>query len=217
MPPTDAFWPLLARGPFAMRYQRVLRLPCDNIRSGIGFKATLDAALKQLLEAMFKPAAGFKIDFGDHTGGHLRAIITRGSETFEVEGCYGQNSTFADDKKVAFVSYTIRAEGATRPGDQPASGFEGAELIGKVAGVVVAVALVCLLMSPMLKTSKFIFCLPVIAAAAYAGKWLGVKAARTVAGATQGGSSDQTSSQASAMWKRLTHAIESVTSRYPTA
>ena len=205
-------WPLL------MRYQRVLRLPCDNIRSGIGFKATLDLALKQLVEALFKPSAGFKIEFGDHTGGHLRAVITRGAEKFEVEGCYGQNSTFADDKKVPFVSYTVRAEVVLGANNQAANVGEGAELIGKVAGVVIAVALVCALMSPILKTSKFIFCLPVIAAAAYGGKWLGIKAVRIVVGATQGGgTSEQSSAQAGAMWKRLTHAIESVTSSYPTA
>src|SRR5205814_1289666 len=74
-----------------MKYQRVLRLPCDDIRSGIGFKATLDKALKQLLEGLFKAADGFRIEFGNHTGGHLRAIIRGGGESIEVEGCYGQN------------------------------------------------------------------------------------------------------------------------------
>src|SRR5688500_9557045 len=99
-----------------MVYQRVLRLPCDNIRSGIGFKATLDAALKQLVEGLFKASEGFKIELGDHTGGHLRAVITRGVEKFEVEGCYGQNSAFAEGKKVSFVSYTVRAESGTGTG-----------------------------------------------------------------------------------------------------
>ena len=204
--------------PLAMRYQRVLRLPCDNIRSGISLKATLDLALKQLVEALFKSSNGFKIEFGDHTGGHLRAVITRGTEKFEVEGCYGQNSTFVDDKKVPFVSYTVRAEAVLGANDQAASTSEGAELIGKIAGVVIAVALVCALMSPILKTSKFIFCVPVIAAAAYGGKLLGIKAVRILVGATQGsGTSEASSAQAGAMWKRLTHAIESVTSSYPTA
>src|SRR5688572_9620470 len=95
--------PAGSRGFWRMRYQRVLRLPCDNIRSGIGFKATLDTALKQLVEKLFKPSDGFNVELGDHTGGHLRAVITRGSERFEVEGCYGQNSSFAEGKKVAFV------------------------------------------------------------------------------------------------------------------
>jgi hypothetical protein len=213
--------PMSQLGPerlLAMRYQRVLRLPCDNIRNGISLKATLDLALKQLVEALFKPSNGFKIEFGDHTGGHLRAVITRGAEKFEVEGCYGQNSTFVDDKKVPFVSYTVRAEAALGANDPVASTSEGAELIGKVAGVVIAVALVCVLMSPVLKTSKFVFCLPLIAAAAYGGKLLGIKAVRILVGATQGGGTNaQSSAQGGAMWKRLTHAIESVTSSYPTA
>jgi hypothetical protein len=201
-----------------MRYQRVLKLPCDNIRSGISLKATLDAALKQLVEALFKTSDGFSIELGDHTGGHLRAVITRGTEKFEVEGCYGQNSTFAGDKKVPFVSYTIRVETALGPNERTRATSENAELIGKVAGVVAAVALACLLMAPLLKSSKFLYCMPILAAAAYGGRWLGVKTARTLAGATQAHSStagDQ--GQAGAMMKRLTRAIESVTSQYPTA
>lgn len=202
-----------------MRYQRVLRLPCDDYRNGISLKATLDTALKQLVETLFKASDGFKIELGDHTGGHLRAIITRGPQKFEVEGCYGQNSTFAEGKKVAFVSYTVRAEAALGPGERAAGTSENAEAIGKIAGVVIAVALACALMSPILKSSKFIYCVPVIAAAAFGGKWLGVKAARIVMGATQGSSaaSGGDKAQANAAWKRLTHAIESVTSMYPTA
>src|SRR5688572_27358987 len=122
--------------PRIMRYQRVLRLPCDNIRDGISLKATLDAALKQLVEVLFKPADGFRIELGDHTGGHLRAIITRGAEKFEVEGCYGQNSTFTEGKKVSFVSYTVRAEGVLGPDDRSTNRNtntdEYADLIGKI-------------------------------------------------------------------------------------
>src|SRR3954470_4569984 len=90
-----------------MQYQRVLRLPCDDIRSGIGFKATLDKALRQLLEGLFKAVDGFSVEFGDHTGGHLRAIISRGAQKIEVEGCYGQNSSYGDGTKKPFVSYTV--------------------------------------------------------------------------------------------------------------
>jgi hypothetical protein len=202
-----------------MRYQRVLRLPCDDIRSGIGFKATLDVALKQLVEGLFKSSEGFKIELGDHTGGHMRALITRGEEKFEVEGCYGQNSSFAEGKKVAFVSYTVRAE-VLGGGNGDSQASESAELLGKVAGVVIAVALACALLSPILKSSKFIYCIPVLAAAGYAGRCLGIKAARIVAGATQGNagaSSGGDKTQAVAMWKRLTRGIESVTDGFPTA
>lgn len=206
-----------------MVYQRVLRLPCDNIRSGIGFKATLDLALKQLLEKMFKASDGFKIELGEHTGGHLRAIITRGPQRFEVEGCYGQNSAFEEGKKVAFVSYTVRAETALGGADQTTNTNESAELIGKIAGVVLSVALACALMSPLLqKSGKFIYCLPLFIAMVFGGKLLGAKAGRTFANATQGGTTDRTSpgqdmTQARAVWKRLIHALESVTSGYPTA
>ncbi|HTD85064.1 MAG TPA: hypothetical protein VK850_00680 [Candidatus Binatia bacterium] len=203
-----------------MHYQRVLRLPCDDIRSGIGFKATLDAALKQLLEALFKASDGFKIEFGDHTGGHLRAIIKRGDEKIEVEGCYGQNSRFDEDKKVSFVSYTVRADAAVGSAGPSANTSENAEMIGKIAGVVVSVALSCAIMSPLMhKSGKFILLLPIFIALVYAGKLLGVRAARTIVGATQSkpASSGKDASQASAVWKRLIHAIESVTDNYPTA
>ncbi|HKQ40649.1 MAG TPA: hypothetical protein VJ063_21455 [Verrucomicrobiae bacterium] len=204
-----------------MRYQRVLRLPCDNIRSGISLKATLDAALKQLLEALFKSSDGFKIQLGDHTGGHLRAIITRGEEKIEVEGCYGQNSNFADGKKVSFVSYTVRAEAVLGSGNSgPVNPSENAEVIGKIAGVVLSVALSCAVISSLLhKSGKFIFCLPIFVAFIYAGKLLGVRVARTFVGATQGSTaiSSKGTAQASPVWKRLIHAIETVTSGYPTA
>jgi hypothetical protein len=205
-----------------MRYQRVLRLPCDDIRSGIGFKATLDSALKQLVEVLFKPSDGFKIELGDHTGGHLRAIITRGTQKFEVEGCYGQNSTFAEGKKVSFVSYTVRAESELGSTGPAASADENAEVTGKIAGFVLSLVLACALMAPLLKTAKFIYCVPVLVAAAYAGRWFGVKAARTLAVAMRSYGADHASSGkdmslASAVWKRLIHAIESVTSKYPTA
>lgn len=200
-----------------MRYQRVLRLPCDNIRSGIGFKASLDTALKQVLEAIFKASDGFKIELGDHTGGHLRAIITYGVEKYEVEGCYGQNSTFDEGKKVSFVSYTVRAEGGAGASDQSANANESADLLGKIGGLVIALLLACALMSPILKSAKFIYCLPVLAVAAYAGRHFGVKLARTIVGASQVSSKSNDKVPASTTWKRLTHAIESVTSDYPTA
>ena len=201
-----------------MKYQRVLRLPCDNIRDGISLKATLDAALKQLLEALFKSSDGFKIELGDHTGGHLRAIIKRGEETIEVEGCYGQNSSFTDGKKVSFVSYTVRAEAAFgAAASRSENNGESAETIGKIAGVVLAVALSCAIMSPLLhKSGKFIYTLPIFIALVYAGRLLGIKAARIAVGATQG-SGSQSTNYASTTWKRLIHAIESVTSAYPTA
>ena len=203
-----------------MVYQRVLRLPCDNIRSGISLKATLDAALKQLLEALFKPSDGFKIELGDHTGGHLRAIITQGEQKIEVEGCYGQNSSFAEGKKVSFVSYTVRAEGAFGEAKRSANAGENAEVIGKIAAVVISVALSCALMSSLLhKSGKFIFCLPVFVAMVYGAKLLGAKVARTLVGATGGDATPggKNNAQANAVWKRLIHAIESVTSGYPTA
>jgi len=209
--------PLGPSGRSLMVYQRVLRLPCDNIRSGIGFKATLDAAIKQVLEAIFKASDGFKIELGDHTGGHLRAIITHGAEKFEVEGCYGQNSAFTDGKKVSFVSYTVRAESVAGASQRPANATENAELFGKIGGVVIALLLACALMSPMLKSAKFIYCLPVLALAAYAGRYFGVKFARTIVGASKVSSASNEKVPASVTWKRLTHAIESVTSNYPTA
>ena len=200
-----------------MVYQRVLRLPCDNIRSGIGFKATLDAALKQLVEGLFKASEGFKIELGDHTGGHLRAVITRGVEKFEVEGCYGQNSAFAEGKKVSFVSYTVRAESGTGTGAASANSCENAEVIGKIAGVVVTVGLSCGTMSSLLqKSGKFICLLPLIVGLILGGKWLGAKAGRIVACGTTGSSRPEIG-HVGTMWKRLVHAIESVTSSYPTA
>jgi hypothetical protein len=180
-------------------------------------------ALKQLVEGLFKAADGFKIELGDHTGGHLRAIITRGVQKIEVEGCYGQNSSFAEGKKVAFVSYTVRAEGELGTTGRSENAAENAEVIGKIAGVVLSVTLVCAIMSSLLsKSAKFIYCLPIFAAAVYAGKLLGAKAARTLANGTESGASDHAlsgkdKSQADAVWKRLIHAIESVTSGYPTA
>jgi len=207
-------------GRCIMKYQRVLRLPCDNIRDGISFKATIDGALKQLLETLFKTSDGFKIELGDHTGGHLRAIISRGEEKIEVEGCYGQNSRFDEGKKVSFVSYTVRVEAAFRGAGPSATTSENADLIGKIVGVVIAVAVGCAVMSPLLhKSGKFIFCLPIFIALAYAGKLFGLKAARTVVGATQGSAnpSGGNASQSSAVWKRLIHAIERVTDGYPTA
>ena len=206
-----------------MNYQRVLRLPCDDIRSGIGFKATLDKALKQLVEGLFKAADGFRIEFGDHTGGHLRAIIRRGVQEIEVEGCYGQNSAFTEGKKVQFVSYTVRARGGLGSAQGSENAPENAEVIGKIAGVVLSVAIVCAIMSSLMsKSAKFIYALPVFAAAVYAGKLLGAKAGRTFARGMSGGANDQglsgkDKSQAEAVWKRLIHAIEGVTSGYPTA
>ena len=202
-----------------MRYQRVLKLPCDDIRSGIGFKATLDLALKQLVESLFKAADGFKIEFGDHTGGHLRAVISRGVQTIEVEGCYGQNSSFTDGKKVQFVSYTVRAETGSEKARGTDNTSENTEVIGKIAGVVLSVALSCAIMSPLLrKSGKFILLLPLFAALVYGGKILGAKAARILAGGTgASGSSGGDSGQSDAVWKRLIYAIESVTNSYPTA
>jgi len=203
-----------------MKYQRVLRLPCDDIRSGIGFKATLDKALKQLLEGLFKASDGFRIEFGDHTGGHLRAIIRGGGQSIEVEGCYGQNSSFAEGKKVQFVSYTVRAQGGAGKSQASENATENAEVIGKIAGVVLAVAIACAILSSLMsKSAKFIYALPVFIAAVYAGKLLGAKAGRTLAsGASEQGFSGKEKGPADAtVWKRLIHAIESVTEQYPTA
>lgn len=205
-----------------MQYQRVLRLPCDDIRSGIGFKATLDKALRQLLEGLFRTSDGFRVQLDDHTGGHLRAVITHGSRKIEVEGCYGQNSSFVDGKKKPFVSYTVRVlsgHGTTQGSENSA---ETAEVIGKIAGVVLSVAIVCVIMSSLFsKSAKFIYALPVFVAAVYAGKLLGARAGRTLAGGALSSPLDQSSSsnnkaQGDAVWKRLIHAIESVTSAYPT-
>ena len=205
-----------------MKYQRVLRLPCDDIRSGIGFKATLDKALRQLLEGLFKAADGFRIEFGDHTGGHLRAIITRGPQKIEVEGCYGQNSSFAEGKKVQFVSYTVHVEGGFG-GQRSENATENAETIGKIVGVVLSVMLVCAILSPLLrKSGKFMLLLPVLAVLVYGGKVFGARVGRTLASGTSGGGSQEGVSgnekgQVDAVWKRLIHAIESVTEQYPTA
>jgi hypothetical protein len=210
-------------GHLAMVYQRVLKLPCDDVRSGIGFKSTLDAGLRQLVNGLFKASEGFKIQFRDDTGGHLWAIVTRGAHKMELEGRYGQNSSFSDGKKQLFVSYTIRAE--TAAGGKASSGEsvnETVELFGKVGGVVLSVVIAYAICSRINnKTAMLILALPIFGAMIYAGIWAGRKAARMIAGqmsgAGNGALSDADAAQAKAAWQRLTNGIDSVTDGYTTA
>jgi hypothetical protein len=202
-----------------MLYQRVLKLPCDDIRSGIAFKSTLDAGLKQLVTVLFKPADGFKIQFRDDTGGHLWAVVTRGEHTIEVEGRYGQNSSFAEGKKVSFVSYTIRAETGVGTMRATENGCENVELLGKIIGVVLSVVVAYAICSRINnKTAMLIFAVPIFAAMIFAGRWLGRRTARMIVGQIQSSAAAGSDmAQAKAIWQRLTSGIDTVTSGYPTA
>ena len=93
-------------------YQRILKLPCGDVREGVGLKDMLDAALKQLMAGICKPADGFDVKVGTDSDGHLQATITRGPHKMELQGRYGQNTIFKDGAKACFVSYTVHAESA---------------------------------------------------------------------------------------------------------
>src|SRR5437867_4829003 len=77
-------------------YQRILRLPCGDVREGTGFKDMLDAALKQVTDAICKSADGFNVKLGQDLNGQLQATITRGAHKIELRGRYGQNTVFKD-------------------------------------------------------------------------------------------------------------------------
>jgi hypothetical protein len=205
-----------------MVYQRILRLPCDDIRSGLGFKSSLDAGLRQLMDVLFKAADGFKVELRDDTGGHFWAIVRRGAHKIEVEGRYGQNSVLKDGEKARFVSYTVRAETKVGTSDRGESGGDNFEVIGRIAGVVLSVAAVCGLMTTIEKTRVFFLLIPVFVGIVWAGKWLGARVGRLLANeirrrASHGALSGKDMSQADAIWKRLTSALNTVTSGYPVA
>jgi hypothetical protein len=206
-----------------MVYKRILRLPCDDVRSGIGFKSTLDAGLRQLMTVLFKPADGFKVDLRDDTGGHFHAIVTRGRHKIDIEARYGQNRVLADGKQASFVSYSVHAEAELGAGERGETANENAEVIGRVVGVVLAVGVVCGFLGWIFESvGRFVLSVPVVAALVYAGRKFGGRAGRAVAGQFQGGSGSGAPSgndlaKAKAVWARLTEALNTVTSGYPTA
>jgi hypothetical protein len=206
-----------------MVYKRILKLPCDDVRSGIGFKSTLDAGLRQLMTVLFKPADGFKVDLRDDTGGHFHAIVTRGSHKIDIEARYGQNRVLAEGKQASFVSYTVHAEAELGTGGRSETASENAEVIGRIVGVMLAVGLVTAFLGWIFASvGRFVLMVPVVAGLVYAGRKLGGKVGRAVARHFQAGSGNGAApgkdvTQAKAAWERLTNALNTVTGDYPTA
>lgn len=201
-------------------YQRILKLPCGDVREGIGLKEMLDSALKQVLTAICKPGDGFKVKVAEDSGGHLQATIIRGAHKIEVQGRYGQNTIFKDGAKASFVSYTVRAEGGVSTLDRAENAGESFAVLGKIAGVVLGAFLVCCFMKWMDKARVIVYSIPVFVGIVYAGKWLGEKVGRTLADVIEGKATShvlagEDVTKAKAIWERLTNSITSVTSSYP--
>lgn len=203
-------------------YQRILKLPCGDVREGVGLKEMLDSALKQVVSAICEPGDGFKVKVAEDSGGHLQATIMRGGHKIELQGRYGQNSIFKDGAKASFVSYTVRAESGVATLDRAENVGEGFAVIGKIAGVVLGVFLVCCFMKWMMEKARLIvYSLPLFAGIVYGGKLLGERVGRMVANAIEGEATTrilagEDFAKAHAIWERLTNSIDSVTSSYPT-
>ena len=206
-----------------MVYKRILKLPCDDVRSGIGFKSTLDAGLRQLMTVLFKPSDGFKVDLRDDTGGHFHAIVTRGNHKIDIEARYGQNRVMAEGKQANFVSYSVHAEDELGGGGRGQGTNESGEVIGRIVGVMLAVGVVSAFLGWIMEgVGRFVLALPIVAALVYAGRKFGGRLGRTVASRFQSSSgvgtlSPKDKAQAHAIWERLTNALNTVTGDYPTA
>jgi hypothetical protein len=202
-------------------YQRILKLPCGDVREGASLKTTLDTAVKEVLATICKPADGFKLKVAQDDSGHLQATITRGAHKIEVQGRYGQNTVFKDGGKASFVSYTVRAEAGLATLDRAENAGESLEGLGKIGGVVLAIVAVCALLSWMVrKLGLIIYSVPIFILIVYAGKWAGGKAGRAVANRIQERATNRVLSgdeieKADAVWERLTNGITTVTSSYP--
>ncbi len=202
-------------------YQRILRLPCGDIREGVGLKDMLDSALKQVTTAICKSADGFKVNLGNDSSGQLQATIMRGAHKIELQGLYGQNTIFKDGAKASFVSYTVRAESAFSPLDRIENAGEGFVVLGRIAGVMLGVFAVCAVVKYGFERVRMVvYSIPVFLGIVYAGKWLGEKAARWIVGAIQTQVATavlpgQDVAKAEAAWQRLTDSIDAVTSSYP--
>ena len=196
-------------------YQRILQLPCDDLRSGRGIKDTLDLSLKQLIGTVFCPERGFKVQYGSDDNGQLEATISRGVHKIQLQGRYGQNTVFSGEKKSSFISYTIRAEGTLSTLNR-AENSRRPVMFGRVAGatVLAAVAVIVLWMSRMEGHR-----VPAIICALLAGQWLGGKVAQRIAQQLEARAEDRTVDiqeleRAKAVWTVFTSNVTEITSAY---
>src|SRR5438093_10025865 len=154
-------------------YQRILKLPCGDVREGVGLKDMLDAALKQLMAGICKPADGFDVKVGKDSDGHLQATITRGPHKMELQGRYGQNTIFKDGAKACFVSYTVHAESAFSTLGRVENAGETFVVLGRIAGVMLGVFAVCAIVKYGFERARMVaYSIPIFVGIVYAGKWL---------------------------------------------
>lgn len=202
-------------------YQRILKLPCGDVREGRSLKTTLDTALKEVLDATCKRGDGFKVKVKEDESGHLQATITRGAHKIEVQGRYGQNTVFKEGGKASFVSYTVRAEAGLSSLDRAENAGESLELWGKIGGVVVSCGGICAVLAWMTEKYGFVvYSIPIFILVVYAGKWIGGKVGRELANRIQTHATNRVQgseevAKAEAVWHRLTNGITTVTSSYP--
>ena len=197
-------------------YRRVLQLPCDDLRSGLGIKDTLDLGLKQLIASVFRPSEGFKIRYSDEENGQLHATVSRGAHTIQVQGRYGQNTVFAGERKSSFISYTIRAEGALSTLSRAENASDLIVMYGRFTGAALLAAVVLTLL--LIVTGEVHIAL--IMGALVGGQWLGAKVGQRIAqhleARAENHSIDTEELQcAEAVWEHFTHSITGITSAYP--
>ena len=203
-------------------YQRILQLPCDDLRSGMSLKSTLDTELKQVIGRTFKPAEGFKVDVGSDDAGQLTATVSRGVHTIQLQGRYGQNSVYAaGGQQASFISYTIRAEGSFSNLDRAEFMGWNLVLLARITGALGAAALVIIAMVLIPHSLDFFaHSAPLVAMALVGGQWLGARIGRNLANRLEAHAetSPRATAQwelADATWQRLTSGISSAITGYP--
>jgi hypothetical protein len=199
-------------------YQRVLQLPCDDLRSGLGIKATLDMGLKQVIASVFRPSDGFKVQCAEDEGGQLQATISRGVHNIQLQGRYGQNTLFSGEKKSSFISYTIRAEGTLSASNHAEHAGHPMVKYGRITGAaVLAAAALALFLIAKIKAHNIPI---IIIGVLVGGQWLGGKVGQRIAQRLEARAENHSVNKdeletARAVWEHFTSSIAETTSAYP--
>jgi hypothetical protein len=201
-------------------YQRVLKIPADDLAAGFSHKTQLDDQIKQGLASVLPSEAKLDCQIIGDAPGNLSATIVRDGQTISVTGRYGQNTFFTGGRKTSFVSYSIRAELVSTTLEQMDALGEQSILWGKIIGaVVVPLPLIWAIFAFADKWGLLIIWVLPLVLGVKLGIWCGGKAGESLARrlenrvhnqSVESGAADETAS----LWKRLTNQLETISGRY---
>ena len=201
-------------------FERVLKIPCDDLAAGLVRKTLIDEQIKNGLVSLSGNGAELGCKVAEDPAGGLTATMTRGGYTIALVGRYGQNTVFVKGRKASFLSYSIRAEFSAAATDRTAVLGDHLILAGRVVGAVTVPLPVFWAMSFIVdKTGMLIvWVLPLLLATLF-GLWCGGKVGESLALRLENRAYNRSvagreAEQVEALWKRLTEQLDRISDGY---